>query len=429
MDKPQQSATSVSLSPLQDAGFFRLHPFVEAHPEAVFIKRTRVAVKTDSEAKLHEGKDLARELFVVGSEAGIPLSNRISVKPNLTNTRRKGNTPEGMGIITDAYFMEGLLDGMKGEGFSADKICVREGNWLADGVCGKDMPLTGYIEMAQRTGVHMLDLPTGRCIRDLKTPELEEGTEVVWKDCPDGVVFKRIGFVDPFNQPDTWLLDVAKFKAHGMGMTLCVKNIQGICVSPHIFFCEGVRSPSNPKEFRTKDFQPDVEERIAELHARHLRAGFPRWDRPGKSFDSGYGMEMWCQRTCDLHSLTNVDFCIVEGIYGRNGDGFMGGPGPDDTAEDFMANVLIFGKDPFRVDIIGTWLAGHEPRNFGLFHIAKERGLSTVVEPAEIPVYRWNDAHPEETPLTEFERVPLTTCYLQRNYNGQNEPRFHLVNE
>ena len=94
-----------------------------------------------------------------------------------------------------------------------------------------------------------------------------------------------------------------------------------------------------------------------------------------------------------------------------------------------MTNVLIFGKDPFRVDIVGFWLAGHEPRNFGLFHIARERGLSTVVEPMDIPVYRWENPRPIRTPLTEFERTPLTTYYHQRDYNGQTEPRFHLVNE
>jgi hypothetical protein len=91
--------------------------------------------------------------------------------------------------------------------------------------------------------------------------------------------------------------------------------------------------------------------------------------------------------------------------------------------------VLIFGKDPFRVDIIGTWLAGHEPGNFGLFHIAKERGLSSVVNPFEIPVYQWNSGSPQITPLGDFERQPLKTYYLQRDYNGQSEPYYHLVDE
>jgi len=412
-----------------DNGFFKLNPFIEAHPKAVFIKPTHVAVKTDAAAKRDEGMRFARDLFVFGSESGIPLSHRIAVKPNLTHTRGKGNTPEGMGIVTDVHFTEGLIEGMKALGFASERICVREGNWLADGVCGKDMRATGYVEMGQRTGVQMLEFPTGRGILDLKTPELEDGAEVVWKEVPDGVVFRRVGVVDPFNQPDSWLLNVAKLKAHGMGMTLCVKNIQGICVSPHIFFCEGVSRGGESGERLRRDLQPDVEKHVEELHARHLRAGYARWNRPGRDCNSGYGMEMWAQRICDLHTVTPVGFSIIEGIYGRNGDGFMVGPGPGGLPEDFMANVLIFGKDPFRVDIVGMWLAGHEPRNFGLFHIAQERGLSTVVDPMEIPVYRWENPEPQRTPLTEFERVPLTTKYLRRDYGGQEEPLFHLVNE
>jgi len=81
------------------------------------------------------------------------------------------------------------------------------------------------------------------------------------------------------------------------------------------------------------------------------------------------------------------------------------------------------------VDIIGTWLAGHEPGNFGFFHIAKERGLSNVVNPRDIPVYIWDKNNPEQTSLSNFERIPLATSYLRRDYNGQNEPLYHLVDE
>ena len=43
---------------------------------------------------------------------------------------------------------------------------------------------------------------------------------------------------------------------------------------------------------------------------------------------------------------------------------------PRGKAWDYMTNILIFGMDPLRVDLIGKWLGGHEPGNFGLFHIA-----------------------------------------------------------
>ena len=140
-------------------------------------------------------------------------------------------------------------------------------------------------------------------------------------------------------------------------------------------------------------------------------------------------MERWAQRTCDSLSVTNVGLSVIEGVYGRNGNGFMKGPGPDGNAEDFMTNIIIFGKDPFRVDIIGTWLAGHEPGNFGLFHIARERRLSTVVNPWEIPVYFWIKENPQPMSLSNFGRVPLRTTYLRRNYHGQMEAKYHMVDE
>jgi len=46
-----------------------------------------------------------------------------------------------------------------------------------------------------------------------------------------------------------------------------------------------------------------------------------------------------------------------------------------------------------------------------------------------IPVYRWENGVPVLTPLTDFEPTPLKTYYLQRNYGGDNEPKYHLVDE
>ncbi len=433
---PSQTATSIPSveSPAQTPSpaigeFFSLHPFIEAHPEAVFIKPTNVPVKTDAQAKRGVGFEFAREIFVYGTVQGIPLSHGIAIKANVTHTEGKGNTEAGMGIITDVHFTEGLIEGMQGLGFRADQLYLREGNWLKDGSAVTDVMYTGYVEMAERTGIHSLYFPTGRRITDLTLKSLEEGTEVVWKVVPNGVVFKRIGYVSPYNRADAWILNIAKFKAHSMGMTLCVKNLQGMCVCPHVHFCENVKQTTQYSGSISKDFQPNLASRINKLHTKHRRAGIPRWDRPGKGYNSGYGMEAWAQRTCDSLSVTKVGLNVIEGIYGRNGNGFMKGPGPHGEAEDFMTNILIFGKDPFRVDIIGTWLAGHEPGNFGLFHIAKERGLLNVLNPWEIPVYLWDKSNPQPTSLSNFKRVPLVTPYLRRNYDDQAEPLYHLVNE
>jgi hypothetical protein len=118
---------------------------------------------------------------------------------------------------------------------------------------------------------------------------------------------------------------------------------------------------------------------------------------------------------------------IIEGVTGQNGNAFTLGPGPGGTAQVFLTNLVLFGKDPYRLDILGHWLAGHEPGNFGLFHIARERGLSTALNPRNIPVYLWDRDKPKLTRLADLEkfRKPLLTPYLAR----AGESAYHLCNE
>jgi hypothetical protein len=371
--------------------YFGLHPFIEAHPEAVFIRKTRVALKGDSEAKRHEAFQLARRIFTRRNTPGIDLSHKFAIKPNLTMTNGTGLK---YAIVADPYVVEGLIDGMKRVGIRAENIYVREG-------LVTDQPGTGYHEMAQRSGVHYED-------SDSRAP--------ISKDCPDGVVFRRTKYLGPFNYPDCHLFNVAKLKTHSMGLTLCVKNLQGTNIQPYIQFCGGLQ------EAIAQDFQPDAQRHVDDLYAMHRQAGIPRWE-----IEKANWMEMWVQRTIDSYSLirSSVLLNIIEGVYAQNGDGFNAGPGPNGAPEIFMSNVLIFGKDAFRVDIIGHWLAGHEPGNFGLFHLAKERGVSTALNPHNIPLYRWEDRGPKLAPLEHFTRTPLTTPYLAK----QAEPRFHLCNQ
>jgi hypothetical protein len=161
---------------------------------------------------------------------------------------------------------------------------------------------------------------------------------------------------------------------------------------------------------------------VEALFQKHLKAGLPRWETA-----KGAWMERWAQRTIDHYALIqpSVGLHVIEGIYAQDGDAFDGGPGPSGLPNPFMTNVLVFGKDAFRLDIVGHWLGGHEPGNFGLFHIAKERGVSTALDPRNIPVYAWEDDGPKLTPLERFERVPLLTPYLEK----PGEARFHMVNE
>jgi uncharacterized protein (DUF362 family) len=368
-----------------------LHPFIEAHPEAVFIRRTKVAVKTDAQAIRRETLALARQVFTLRKGPGISGPPTIAIKPNLTSTKRTGLTHA---IITDPYAIEGLIGGLKELGVDPGSIFVREGLQV-------EQPTTGYPELARRAGIHYGDGVA-------RTPTTRE--------CPDGVVFRRTKYLGPFAYPGTFLINVAKHKTHSMGLTLCVKNLQGTNLPPYIRFCGGLIPAL------AADFQPDAQKHVDALYEKHLKAGLPRWETA-----QGAWMEMWAQRTIDHYSLIqpSVGLHVIEGIYAQNGDAFDGGPGPSGLPELFMTNVLVFGKDAFRLDIVGHWLAGHEPGNFGLFHLARERGVSTALDPRNIPVYAWEHDGPKLTRLERFERTPLATPYLEK----PGEARFHMVDE
>ena len=408
---------SASASPAGNASDgFDLHPFIKEHPEAVFINLTSIKEKTDKTAIYNAAYKLAGEMFVKTSGGkGYSNSTKITCKPNWTCSTGSKKDPDGnMGITTDINFIEGYLNAVKNIG--------PQEFYLRECACAFLWKTNGYQEMADRNNFNLKDL-SSKNYWDL-------GDEIIFKKV-DGVVFKEVGFMAPMTAPDTFLINIAKFKAHQMGITGAIKNLQGITGKTFHSYCGG-----SVDIFKTYDkryhqfFQPDYLARIEELHKKHLEAGYPRWnekmDRP--PFNGGFWMEQWAQRMCDSYSVTPTGISIVEGIYGRDGDGFQGGP-HDGRAMDFMSNNIIFGKDSFRVDIITHWLAGHEPGNFGLFHIGIERGLSNVLDPFDIPVYLWNDGKAKKIKLDSLKRTPLLTYYLPRNTDGVNEDKYHMVDQ
>ena len=94
--------------------FFGLHPFIEANPKAVFIRRTNVPDKMHEESKRREGLTLAREIFVPKQQDGIPVSHRIVLKPNVCSVRSKDRpNVDNWGTGTDPQFYEGMVMGLK----------------------------------------------------------------------------------------------------------------------------------------------------------------------------------------------------------------------------------------------------------------------------------------------------------------------------
>jgi hypothetical protein len=432
------------------SGYFGVHPFVEQHREAVFIMRTHVDYKTNAAACKRVGLEFGRSILVPMDKTGIPVSYNIATKPNLTAhdvvDRKRGLTLEDtMGIATDVNFVEGLFESLKELGVAGDRMHTRDINGSSV------LEPRGYVAMGQRVGATIAGAKTL-----LKTAEdAKDATAFVWKEVPGGVVFTQIPYLWPFNAPNSWNLNVAKFKAHAMGLTLCSKNWQGTHPSPFQRYCAkwpDIDSMQNLEKAINKEYiNPKVHEVVAADFKRH-GATIPRWNTPDMPRDNpGYVrqyrydttcMEIWAHRTIDNHAASPAGVHIIEGIYGRDGD-FNFGPNPfgsensKDTwlnapsrggrAWDYMSNVVIFGKNPYLVDIIGHWLGGHEPGNFGLFHIAMERGELEMMNPMNIPVYEWQDGVAVRRPLTAFTRTPLRTSYLHQYLT--KEPLWHLCDE
>lgn len=398
---------------LPRADFFGVHPFIDSHPDAVFIFRSGIPSIGDEAGKLILGRDLGRTLFVgrTAGEGGFPITGNIVLKPNMTCRMMTDPryTIEGtQGIQTDSSFVEGVIGSIKDLGAAGDRFFIREVN------CPDDFADGGFTAMAQRTGADLRDLsaPVGTISEN----------DLHWVDVPAGVWFNRIPFLRPAGTPDSYLINIAKFKAHSMGLTLCAKNLQGLDAVPYVRHCTeyGKEMGINPAHI-----QPGAEQTILANYERRKNS-VPRWDRPGA--DGGLWMETWASRCLDNNSVLKARLHIIEGITGRDGN-FIDGP-HNGLAQDFLSNIILFGLNPFHVDIVGYWLAGHEPGNIGLFHMAKERSLSSLLNPASVPLYKWQldgTAHPAT--LTDYPRTPLLTKYLQRDYNGQSEAPWHLVNE
>jgi len=411
----------------QASGYFSLHPFIEKHPEAVFIMPTHVARKMDSDAKLQAGLTFGRSVFVPSDESGIPLSVSIPTKINLKTTGA-GKFPlkDILGTISDPFFSEGVFNGLQELGISGGQVHVRENPR------GTSFEYYGLLEMAERSGIDFRNDFVGKVGNGM-----EPDRDFNWTQVPDGVFFKEVPQLEPINTPGSWLLNIAKFKAHGMGLTLCSKNLQGMLPNPFCRLCARMGDDMGLAEH----LQPNALKNISALYERHKAENIiPRWDKPGSN--GGSWQEIWSQRTLDHISATPSGLNIIEGIYGRDGDCGNNGPHPFEegdsdntgvdpgvTARDFMSNMVIFGKDIFRTDIIGHYLGGHEPGNFGYFHLAMERGMSNALDPRKIPVYLWDNDSAVLTPVTDFKRTPLLTYYLQRDYNGGIEPKYHMCDE
>ncbi|MCK4750296.1 MAG: hypothetical protein KAT15_24740, partial [Bacteroidales bacterium] len=133
------AGTGFMVSPLKamtgwaEANLFGVHPFVQDNPDAVFIMRTNVDVKTNGSAIKEAGRAFADSILGLTDdpEKGVPLTHKFVFKPNLTcrATNHSDYTIErSMGIVTDSNFMEGIIESMNDLAIPGSRMYIREVN-------------------------------------------------------------------------------------------------------------------------------------------------------------------------------------------------------------------------------------------------------------------------------------------------------------
>lgn len=387
------AAAAPNLGPMP---YFGLHPFIEQNPGAVFIRRIEIPDRSDSPAFRDHGLRLARQIFVPMDRPGIPVTHRVVLKPNMIYGGRNGKY-EDWGV--NAYFYEGLLLGLMERGLK--KFHATEANyWYI-------RPSVPFDNIHDRYGVEVAE-------PEYRPRDFADGTRMTWSKVPEAVVYQRIPHLAPVNEPGTWLLNIAKMRSHGMCLTQSVKNLQGLTVRPFVQYCSGWRGVTGVPDYMKPGIHPQVVEKVNKYFESHRRMGYARYD--SKATLGPIDQEIWAHKTCDNHSVVKPGLSMIEAIHGPREDG---------SAEWHSGRIVLFSKHPFRLDIVGLWIGGHEPGNVNLYRIARERGLTDTFNPWEVPFYEWTDSGPVPRKLTDFPRLNLKTYYLQKD----GEPRYHLVDE
>lgn len=361
-----------------------LQPFIRERPTAVFILRTDLAELDDAAGMRRAGQRAAAALF--RRVSGATPKRRIVIKPNITAGLEIDKTtglpfPGQDGVVTSPWFVAGLAEGLRQ--LTSAPMAVAEGT-----------PLTvvnarGYAALMAERGVEYIDLDTPRITAD-EFPV----AGLNWYPV-HGVVHRELPFVRPIGDPDAFLINLPKMKAHNLAITtLAVKNMQGaVPLTWTRQFCQGVGGlDSMPPRVRAL-FQPDAAERVEALYRQHLAAGFAFWEVNGQRD------EAYVQRAVDLLAAVQPDLHLLEGCTIRDGTGFRRG-------HDRLGNYLVAGLNAVAVDAIGTWIMGHDPRHVGLYRVANERGRGEN-DPERIEVFRvGSDGTPSPVDYRELERVP-----------------------
>lgn len=216
-------------------------------------------------------------------------------------------SPSGGGVVTNREVLRSVIKLCQEQG---GEVIVADGTGSTNGDTTVEFQTAGYEEIIEETGVEFFDL---------------NSYPNVTKKLPDGLAAKEYLVSKLLDEVDVLIsLPVLKTCAQNLGVTLSLKNLIGI--TP----CD------SDGTYRKQLHKQGIAESIA-----------------------------------DLGRLQRIDFAIVDGTVGMEGNGpIFGDPVPMD--------LIIAGADALAVDAVGAAVMGFSPQSISYLRLLASNGLGTI---------------------------------------------------
>jgi len=386
------------------------------NPNAVFIIRTNVKSVKDNDGRFppeneqfeRAGYETVGKIFRKGSVSG----GTTYIKPNFVGGFNADERSVNNGISTHPAYVAGFCEALRSIG---NRNIVVGAN---GGARHKNFVESGLSEI-----MHEHDI----CFTEGKYDSFHdyEKSEVVWEECPDGVVMKKIPFFTLTKAKDTTFINLAKSRIHQLGLTtLTIKNLQGIMPVGYMHICNSwIRASRNGSNVtwslenamklqpNKKIFNPNYQREIEDLYVKHARMNYKYWDEGGivrdyykaggwDAYKNGsfvpdrriFWGEQWGQRMMDINSTITPYINLVEGVVGIDGANKL-----------HLNNFITISRNRVSCDSMASWLMGHDPRELPYLRIAAERGLgSNDIEAMKI--YEITDRGVEK--VSDYRNIP-----------------------
>ena len=295
-----------------------------AHPDAVYLARSPI---DRADAPFATYRELAYRTLAA-LEVPLPAAGNILLKPNATVLY-----PPEKRVITHPGFVGGLLDALRDQGVSAERMVVADGQSGENPAAGHTWELCGYRAMAEERGVRLAEMNT------------DEDSRVV--EVADGVVYERY----PLYREVTdcaFFFNVPLAKCHNLGCTtLSIKNLMGIIAKPERHLC-AIQA---------------VDEPCADELWRLTESGLSLFE------DRFY--HKLCDLLVALRGLGMPRLSVVDGLVGRDGTAFNEGA-------NHPLGWALAGVNEVHVDAVATYLMGLDPQATPYLQFAHARGLGTI---------------------------------------------------